>query len=137
MLRDLQVGSLRNFAHLEILFRQAVKAGWLVGSEANFLNWVGAAVRATTVAARDPVRVFVSLVKRGRWDFITQDQEEQARAVIRRFRETPAVLALKIQTMLKTVEPKISSDIHERLLARQIIERSFPEIQQRSQLQAC
>ena len=133
MLRDLKVESLKNFAHLEILFQQAIKARWLGGSEANFLNWVGAAVRATTVAARDPVRVFVSLVKRGRWDFITQEQEDRARALIRRFRETPASVALKIQTALKPVEPKTSPDIHDRLLARQIIERSFPEIKQRCQ----
>ena len=87
-----------------MLFEQAVKAGWLGGSEANFLNWMGAAVRATTVNARDPVRVFVSLVKKGHWNFVTQGQEDRARVLMRRLRETSMTAPQRIQAVFDPVE---------------------------------
>lgn len=158
-LSDVKLEDLKNFFHLEILFQQAVKAGWLGRSEANFLNWIAASVRARTVAARDPVRVFVSLVKNGRWNFITQEQEDRARVAIKRFREIPVSDQRPVQATVKPVEriptpvtvhgltvssatsvkpfSKIKeplSEILERLEARKIIEKSFPEIKLRLEL---
>jgi hypothetical protein len=89
-LRDVRPEDVKAFPRLKILFAQAAKAGWLQASEANFLNWVSAAIRANTVAARDPVRVFVSIVKRGKWELITQAQEERARGAIKHYREKEA-----------------------------------------------
>ena len=86
-LKDIQREDLKSFPRLRVLYAQAAHAGWLKSSESNFLNWVAAAVRANSVAARDPVRVFVSIVRRGQWHLITQTQEERARAAIRHYQE--------------------------------------------------
>jgi hypothetical protein len=83
MLRDVKLEDLQHFSRVQILFQQAVSAGWMGGTEADLLNWVGAAVRAKTVEARDPVRLFVGIVKRKRWELITQAQEDRARQAIR------------------------------------------------------
>jgi hypothetical protein len=48
---------------------------------------VGAAVRANTVKARDPVRVFLGIVKQKRWAYITQQQEDRAHKAIKASRE--------------------------------------------------
>lgn len=87
-LRDIRPDDIKDFAALRGLFFQAVKAGWLKNSEASFLNWLAAAVRANSVRVRDPVRVFVSVVRGGRWDFITQAQEERARVILRRHQDS-------------------------------------------------
>jgi hypothetical protein len=91
-LRDVKPEDLKRMSRLKVLFSQAVRAGWLKESEANFLNWVGAALRATTAEVRDPVRVFVSIAKQGRWDLITQEQEDRARLAIMRYREGEGTL---------------------------------------------
>ena len=85
-LRDIQTEDLRRLDRVAALYREAVGAGWLVGSEANALNFVAAAVRAREVQG-DPVRVFVGVVRRGLWHHITQAQEERARRALSRFRE--------------------------------------------------
>jgi hypothetical protein len=85
-LRDVRPEDLRRFSRLKILFDQARRERWIGGSEADFLNWVAAAVRAQTVKARSPVRVFLGIVRKGHWQFITQAQEERARAAIHRNR---------------------------------------------------
>lgn len=86
-LTDVKLDDLKIFSRLKALFNQAVKSGWLRGSEADFLNWVAAALRATTVEAGDPVKVFVAIVRQGRWELITQAQEDRARRAILRNRE--------------------------------------------------
>lgn len=85
MLRDVQIEDLMSFGRTEVLYRQAVAACWIRDSEAGFLNWVGAAVRAKTCKARDPVRVFLGIVKRGLWSHISDADEERARQAIRRY----------------------------------------------------
>jgi hypothetical protein len=85
-LRDIRNDDLRRLDRVAALYRQAVRVGWLAGSEANALNFAAAAVRAREVDG-DPARVFVSLVRRGLWHHITQAQEERARRALSRFRE--------------------------------------------------
>jgi hypothetical protein len=72
---------------MKALFQQAVAAKWVRDSEADFLNWLAAAVRAQTVEARCPVKVFLGIVKKGRWEFITHAQEDRARAAMIRNRQ--------------------------------------------------
>jgi hypothetical protein len=74
------------YSRTEALYQQAVSARWIQGSEANLLNWIAAAVRAKTCRARDPVRVFLGIVKRGLWSHITDADEERARRAINRYR---------------------------------------------------
>jgi hypothetical protein len=104
-LRDVKGEDLKRYSRLKTLFKQAVAAKWIRGSEADFLNWVAAAVRAQTVEARSPVRVFLGIVRKGRWEFITQAQEDRARASIIRNqgRDFPDVT--------KRLYPQISADV--------------------------
>lgn len=81
-LRNIQFEDLRRVSTLKMLFRQAVSAKWLEDSEANFRNFVAAAVRATRIKCSDPVRVFVAIVRRQLWHHITQEQEDRAAEVI-------------------------------------------------------
>jgi hypothetical protein len=88
-LSDVRREDLKSFTRAQALFLQAVKAGWMRGSESDFLNWMAAAIRANTAKnVRDPVRVFVSIVKGKRWELISQAQEERARVLIGHYRES-------------------------------------------------
>lgn len=79
---------LKSFERMEALFWQAVGRGYMRGSEMDVLNFLGASVRArTTKHARDPVRVFVAIVRRGLWKNITCEEEERARAALSRHRD--------------------------------------------------
>lgn len=85
-IRRIVPDDLRRFDRLQELYAQAVRANWLPESEANALNFVAAAVRARE-AEGDAARIFVSLVRRGLWQNITQAQEERARKALARFRD--------------------------------------------------
>lgn len=85
-IRDVTVSDLQQFSRTEALYRQAVQAGMVTHSEASFLNWVAAAVRAKTGRARDPVRVFMGIVRRGLWHHLTSADEERARTAIAKYR---------------------------------------------------
>jgi hypothetical protein len=87
-LKNILRSDLARLSSVEALYRQAVRAGWIAASESNRLNWFGAAVRAITTEAREPVRVFVSIVKRRDWHLISHGQEERARRGINRLRDS-------------------------------------------------
>jgi hypothetical protein len=87
-LRNVLPEDLKSFPRVKALFTDAANAGWHSGSEADFLNWVGAAVHTNTAKARNPAGMFISIVKERRWDRISQAQEDRARVLIRHFRET-------------------------------------------------
>jgi hypothetical protein len=82
-LRNIRQGDLRRLPSLRELYRQACAAGWLQRSEASFLAFAAAAVRANR-AQGDPVRIFVAIVRRKLWHHITHADEERARVVIAR-----------------------------------------------------
>jgi len=90
-LRAVTPEDLKSFTRARALFFQAVQAGWIRGSESDFLNWVAAAVRANTAKkVREPVRVFVSIVRGKRWELISQAQEDRARKLIGHYRDEVA-----------------------------------------------
>ncbi len=78
---------LGRLSRMEALFWQVVDRKLLRDSEMDALNFLGASIRARAVNARDPVRVFVAIVRRGLWAHITCDEEERARAALARHRE--------------------------------------------------
>lgn len=78
---------LERCSRMEELFWQAVDRRLLRGSEMDALNFLAASVRARAGKARDPVRVFVGIVRRGLWAHITCAEEERARAALSRHRE--------------------------------------------------
>jgi hypothetical protein len=86
-LKNVRLEDLATFTRMEALFWQAVDRKLLGGSEMDALNFLAAAVRARFGKARDPVRVFVSIVRRGLWTHITAAEEDRARAALARHRQ--------------------------------------------------
>jgi hypothetical protein len=82
-LRNIRPEDLRRLSSLRRLYDQAIAAGWLRRSDATFLAFAAAAVRANR-ATGDAVRIFVSIVRRKLWHHITHADEERARVVIAR-----------------------------------------------------
>ena len=80
-LRNILPEDLKKLPRLEELYRQAVRARWLPDSEANFRNFICAALRATRAGGRVGA-IFVGIVKRGLWHHITYDQERDALALL-------------------------------------------------------
>jgi DNA-binding transcriptional ArsR family regulator len=103
ILRDINPDDLRRLSTLKILYAQAVKAKWLTQSEANFQNFVATAVRATRTEG-DSVRIFVSIVKKGLWQNITQAQEDRAREIIQKVRNRKLETAMQNSPLLSKLE---------------------------------
>lgn len=80
-LRDIRPEDIRKPSRLRLLYEQAVQAGWVERNEASLLRFAGAAVRANRVA-REPVRVFVAIVRKGLWHHISMADEDRARTVL-------------------------------------------------------
>lgn len=86
-IKNIRLQDLLHFSRCEELYRQAVAARWVKPSESQALAWIGAAVRAKSVAG-DPVRIFAGIVRKKLWRNITNDQEDRARKALNRYRET-------------------------------------------------
>ncbi len=104
-LNRIHPSDLHDRGRLRVLFRQAVQRGWLRHCQSDALNFLAAAVRARSTPARDPVRVFVSLVRERRWNHITQAQEDQARRTLREPSSRPPSTVHAIGDVLKTLLP--------------------------------
>ncbi len=77
-IRNVQFRHLSCLGSVLELYRQAVAIGLLADSEANRINFVAAAVRATRAPNGDKVRIFMGIVRRGLWHYITMQQEGRA-----------------------------------------------------------
>lgn len=84
LLKDIQAIDLQDMSRLEALYRQAVEQKWLPDSEASIQNFVGAATRAMQVTG-NAVKIFVGIVKRGLWGYITLAQEDESREALKRY----------------------------------------------------
>ncbi len=87
-LREVTLADLGDVGRLLALHQQARARGWLRGGEAEQLNVVAAAVHARRVG-QAPCRLFVALLRDRRWEVITQDDEDQALALLRAQRDGP------------------------------------------------
>jgi len=88
-LRNVILADLSDVARLLALHQHALARGWLQGGEAAQLNVVAAAVHARRVGDT-PCRLFVALLRDQRWEVITQEDEDQARRLLRVARDGPA-----------------------------------------------
>ena len=70
---------LREPQRLDRLFRQAVAQGFVQDTACDRLRFFGAAEHAENVGRRNKCGLFVSLIREGRWKFITQHDEDHAR----------------------------------------------------------
>jgi len=103
------------------LYKQAVFAGWLHESRANQQNCVAAAVRALSCGAKNPMGVFISILKNQLWSHITQAQEDRANAALKRFEQkqkasrnlpeeaTQGAISGKVEKLLQDVSGSLSA----------------------------
>jgi hypothetical protein len=85
-INNIVIEDLQSFYRTEELYFQAVKANWINDSENSFLDFLAAAIRAKSQKDADQVRLFVAIVKKKLFHFITNEQEERARKGIQKFR---------------------------------------------------
>ena len=83
-LRDVRSEDLTDTGRTLALYGQAVAAGLVTGSEADRLRFVAAAEHARVIGTTNPCGLFVRLVRRGLWAFLTQDDEDAANARLKR-----------------------------------------------------
>src|SRR5512135_576624 len=82
-LRNVQPEDLRDPARLLDLHAQAVAAGYISSSEADRLNCFAAAHHARIIGSRNPPGLFVRIVRSGLWAFLTQNDDDAARLLLR------------------------------------------------------
>ncbi|MGE3537825.1 MAG: hypothetical protein AB7N91_10385 [Candidatus Tectimicrobiota bacterium] len=121
-LRNVTLADLRDVGRLLALHQQAMARGWLRGGEAGQLTLVAVAVHARRVG-KAPCRLFVGLLQAQRWEVITQEDEDQAHAMLRSHRDGP----LRRSTAEDcTPEPDaaLSDDARFALLAPQVLRQA-------------
>jgi hypothetical protein len=83
-LRDVVPADLRDTGRLLTLQAEAVGLGLVDDSESGRLKFVAAAEHARVIGTRNPSGLFVRLVRRKLWHFLTQDDEDAARLRLKR-----------------------------------------------------
>jgi hypothetical protein len=76
---------LKSFGRVEELYRQAVRLKLIEPTEANAINFIGAAARATRVEGDAP-RIFMGIIRGKLWKNITDADEDRALGALRRYR---------------------------------------------------
>jgi len=84
-IRNVQSSDLKSFGRVEQLYFQACQQGLVQATEASAINFLSAAARATSVAG-DPARIFMGIVRRRLWNYITQAEEFRALGALRKYR---------------------------------------------------
>ena len=82
-LKHVVVDDLRSRDRLKVLFAESVTLGWCRSTEAQELDFFAAARRAMRVASRNPCGLFVSIVKERRWHYLSNEDEEGGRRMLR------------------------------------------------------
>jgi hypothetical protein len=83
-LKHITLGDLRDPVRLDRLYREATEAGSLPHSEFNRLLWFAAAEHSLSAGKQNPCGLFVSMYQRKLWHHITQEQEDHARAKLKK-----------------------------------------------------
>jgi hypothetical protein len=83
-LRDVKPEDLRDPARLLVLHAQALEQGAISNSEHDRLNFFAAANHARVIGSVNPPGLFIRIVRSKLFGFLTQDDEDAARAMIHR-----------------------------------------------------
>jgi hypothetical protein len=131
-MRDVKLEDLRDTPRLLTLYAEAIRLGIVADSECDRLRFVAAAEHARVVGSSNPYGLFVSIVRRGLWRFLTQADEDTARERLRRHdRPPPAAASPLVATLGPTTRagpPPLSDDAR----AIQSIKDAFAKIKMRN-----
>jgi hypothetical protein len=64
-----------------------VEEGSPIHAESSALNFLAAAVRSRSIKLGDPARVFITIIRKKLWSYITFEEEEVAHAALGRIRQ--------------------------------------------------
>ncbi len=84
-LKNVVKQDLYEFSRCRDLYHQACESKIIVRSEANYLNFIAAAVKAKSVKEGDPQKIFMGIIKKNLWMNITQEHEDRARMAIKQY----------------------------------------------------
>ncbi len=113
-LRDIAPEDLRDTERLIELHGQAVERGLVTSSEADRLRFFAAATHARSVGSNPP-RLFAWMLGKGRFDFITQADEDDAQSRLKAFARASSGLP---QETPRSTPPALSRDA---LFVREIL----------------
>ncbi len=119
---------LRDVRRLEALRRGAYAKGYITGSECDRLRFFGAAEHALAIGTKNPSGLFVTMVRRGLWKFITQDDEDAARRRLRQLDGadgTVAAASMSDGAGERHSERLISDEMADRMTIREMVLRSL------------
>jgi hypothetical protein len=119
-LHNVTLEDLRDVGRLLALHQEARARGWLRGGEAAQLTIVAAAVHARRVG-EEPCRLFVALLRDQRWEVITQEDEDQALAMLRAYRDGPC---RRSTGLTAAPEVPLPDDARFVLLAEQVLRQA-------------
>lgn len=83
-LRDVQLSDLRSVKRMCELHRQAVQVKLARDGEAGRVEFLAAAIHAVKVGTTNPPGLFIAIVRKKLWAFVTQSDEDHARNALRR-----------------------------------------------------
>jgi hypothetical protein len=109
-LEDVRVEDLKDTARLMDLLGQAVARGWVSGSEADRLRFVGAAEHALAIGQGNPAGLFVYLVRGKLWRYLTQADEDRANGRIKAFLRGPEPPRVGSSSIRPPSGPALSED---------------------------
>ena len=78
ILRHIVLDDLQDTARLLVLFEQAHTQGLIGNSNSERLTFVAAAEHARVMGSRNPCGLFAELIRRQRWDYVTDSDEDAA-----------------------------------------------------------
>jgi hypothetical protein len=102
-MNDVKQADLSETSRLLTLFTDATGLGFVNGSEASRLQFVALAEHARSIGSHNPPGLFAHLVRKNLWHFATADDEEGARARIRRHEFGPSLPAASVPTSVSSL----------------------------------
>lgn len=83
-MRHITLEDLRDSERLDQLYEEATEAGILPQSDYDRLTWFAAAERALCEGKQNACGLFVAIYRKGLWSYVTHEQEDIARAKLKR-----------------------------------------------------
>lgn len=85
-IRNVRREDLFSASRNEVLYFQAIEAGFISRTEADLLNWIAVSIRARET--ENPEKIFSGILRKKLFHFITHEQEDRARRALNKRRET-------------------------------------------------
>lgn len=127
-LRDVRNEYLRDAHTLRVLYQQAVGEGIVSASESDELRFFAAAEHARVRGSSNPPGLFVAVIRRGLWTYITQCEEDAARKRIQHERHDRGDPRTDSRSRNPNEGRIAASDVVERAQIRDTVSRSLQRL---------